>query len=108
MSCRCHDITLCQQDLDILDTMLRKLDDISWDDGTAAGRLYSLGEYSNDSISPDNLNELTYLQSHLHDGLHEGILDMMELCRTEQQRLNSDLSDMEAEDEEYHEEDEED
>jgi len=108
MSCRCNDISLCEEDLNTLKTMLQRLGDLSWDDETISNRLYLLSEYCNGSITPDNLATLTSIQSDLHNKLHENTLHMEELCQFEIQRLEQKLERMEREDERYHEEEDSD
>lgn len=112
MSCRHSDIRRCSRDIRTLNKMLRILDHGSFGlsdlDYQVERGLSEAKDNTEYGLSPDNLVSLLEQEESFHRTLKQDGSDIVQSCQEELRRLEYELSDLQDEDDQYHEEEDND
>ena len=107
-NCRCDDITKCERKIQKLDNTRHLILRLTSQFESISGWFSCLRVYSSSSYDTVNMSELcTYIQDQDND-LVDVRDDFQEKISAKMQELESDLSDMREEDEDYHSDDDDD
>ena len=102
MGCRCGEIARCKSDINTLNNVISKLQELGYYDGSIDKIFNYLAGCSEASVSPDNIGELLEKETGLNHLVNTARNNIVSQCMSEMSRLQNTCTFMENEDRDYH------